>query len=242
MILSCENLTLGYESHPAVHHLTVQIERGALLALVGPNGAGKSTLLKGLMGQIQPLDGTINLDLAKSDIAYLPQLSQVDRSFPLSVQEMVAMGAWKHTGAFGRLRSRHKRQVASALNQLGLKGFEKRMISTLSGGQMQRVLFARLLVQEAEMILLDEPFTGVDSRTTHDLLQMIASWSEQGKTIIAVLHDLEQVKTHFPQCLLLSREQIAFGETRIVLTEDNWRKARQLNEAFDEHADHCGTH
>jgi len=242
MILSCENLTLGYESHPAVHHLNFEIEQGALLALVGPNGAGKSTLLKGLMGQVSPLEGCINLELERSDIAYLPQQSHVDRDFPISVQEMVAMGAWRHTGAFGRLRSRHKRQVSSALNQLGLAGFEKRMISTLSGGQMQRVLFARLLVQEADMILLDEPFTGVDSRTSHDLLHLISTWSEQGKTIIAVLHDLEQVKNHFPQSLLLSRESIAFGNTEDVLTEENWLKARQLNEAFDEHAGHCATH
>jgi len=243
MILSCSNLTLGYESHPAVHHLSLSINKGDLLALVGPNGAGKSTFLKGIMGQISPLEGSINLlDLDRSNIAYLPQLNQVDRSFPISVQEMVALGAWNHMGAFGRLRSRHKRQVSSALRQLGLSGFEQRMIGSLSGGQMQRVLFARLLVQEAELILLDEPFTGVDSRTTQDLLSMIESWSLQGKTIIAVLHDLEQVKKHFPLSLLLSREPIAFGETNQVLTEENWQKARQFNEAFDEHANHCGTH
>jgi len=242
MILSFDNLTLGYESHPAVHHLSIEIEKGALLALVGPNGAGKSTLLKGIMGQISPLEGQINLHVERSDVAYLPQQSQVDRSFPITVQEMVALGAWRHTGAFGRLRSKHKRQVASALKQLGLSGFEKRLINSLSGGQMQRVLFARLLVQEANMILLDEPFTGVDSRTTHDLLHMIQAWHQQGKTIIAVLHDLEQVRTHFPQCLLLSREPISFGDTQEVLTEENWLKARKLNEAFDEHAVYCGSH
>ena len=242
MILSFDNLTLGYESHPAVHHLSIEIEKGALIALVGPNGAGKSTLLKGIMGQISPLEGHINLHIERNDIAYLPQLSQVDRSFPITVQEMVALGAWRHTGAFGRLRSKHKRQVESALKQLGLGGFEKRMIGSLSGGQMQRVLFARLLVQEANMILLDEPFTGVDSRTTHDLLRMIQSWHQQGKTIIAVLHDLEQVNTHFPQSLLLSREPIAFGLTPDVLTKENWLKARKLNEAFDDHAVYCGSH
>ena len=243
MILECDNVTLGYELHPAVHHLSLQIERGTLMALVGPNGAGKTTLLKGIMGQISPLEGSITLhDIQRNDIAYLPQLNQVDRSFPLSVQEMVSLGTWRETGAFGRLRKQHKQRVASALNQLGLSGFEKRLIGSLSGGQMQRVLFARLLVQEADMILLDEPFTGVDSRTSHDLLQLISTWSEQGKTIIAVLHDLEQVKNHFPQSLLLSRESIAFGNTEDVLTEENWLKARQLNEAFDEHAGHCATH
>jgi zinc/manganese transport system ATP-binding protein len=243
MILSFDNLTLGYESHPAVHHLSASIDKGSLVALVGPNGAGKSTLLKGIMGQLSPLEGKVVLgDVEKDDIAYLPQQNMVDRSFPITVQEMVALGAWKHMGAFGRLRSAYKRQVADALDHLGLSGFEKRMIGSLSGGQMQRVLFARLLVQQANLILLDEPFTGIDSRTTHDLLHLIQHWHQQGKTIIAVLHDLEQVRSHFPQCLLLSREPIAFGETETVLTQANWQRARQLNEAFDENAAHCGAH
>lgn len=241
MILSCNNLTLGYEAHPAVHHLSVQIDRGALVALVGPNGAGKTTLLKGIMGQLKPLDGDINLyDIQRSDIAYLPQQNQVDRDFPITVQEMVALGTWRDIGAFGRLREQHKNKVASALSRLGLNGFEKRMIGSLSGGQMQRVLFARLLVQEADLILLDEPFTGIDSRTMHDLIHLIEHWHQAGKTIIAVLHDLDQVKSHFPQSLMLSREPIAFGATEEVLTKENWLKARQLNEAFDEHAVYCG--
>jgi zinc/manganese transport system ATP-binding protein len=243
MLLSFDNLTLGYEAHPAVHHLTYGVHRGALVALVGPNGAGKSTLLKGIMGQIQPLDGQIHLHgIDKHDIAYLPQLNQLDRSFPITVQELVALGAWREIGAFGRLQHTHKEQVAYALAQLNLSGFEKRLISSLSGGQMQRVLFARLLVQNAQLILLDEPFTGVDSRTTHDLLHMISAWHKQGKTIIAVLHDLDQVRRHFPECLLLSREPIAFGATKDVLTDENWLRARQLNEAFDEHAVYCGSH
>lgn len=243
MLLSFENLTLGYEAHPAVHHLNYGVARGSLVALVGPNGAGKSTLFKGIMGQIQPLDGHISLhDIEKRDIAYLPQLNQVDRSFPITVQEMVAMGAWNEVGAFGSLKSCHQQSVVSALSQLNLTGFEKRLISSLSGGQMQRVLFARLLVQDAKLILLDEPFTGVDSRTTHDLLHMISEWHKQGKTIIAVLHDLEQVRQNFPECLLLSREPIAFGPTEEVLTDANWLRARTLNEAFDEHAVYCGSH
>tara|TARA_R110001592_G_scaffold62142_4_gene189900 strand:+ start:9584 stop:10324 length:741 start_codon:yes stop_codon:yes gene_type:complete len=243
MLLSFDNLTLGYEAHPAVHHLNYGIQAGALIALVGPNGAGKSTLFKGIMGQIQPLDGHIHLNgIEKKDIAYLPQLNQLDRSFPITVQELVALGAWNDIGAFGHLKNCHKEQVTSALSQLNLKGFEKRLISSLSGGQMQRVLFARLLVQNAKLILLDEPFTGVDSRTTHDLLHMISAWHKQGKTIIAVLHDLEQVRHTFPECLLLSREPIAFGPTADVLTDANWLRARKLNEAFDEHAVYCGSH
>ncbi len=213
------------------------------MALVGPNGAGKSTLLKGIMGQLSPLEGHIRFhELAKSDIAYLPQQNMVDRSFPISVQEMVSLGAWQHMGAFSRLRSKHKKKVSFALHKLGLEGFEKRMIGSLSGGQMQRVLFARLLVQEADLILLDEPFTGVDSRTTLDLLHQIRHWHVEGKTIIAVLHDIEQVRSNFEHCLLLSREPIAFGPTEQVLTPENWNRARQLNEAFDDNATYCGAH
>jgi len=243
MILTFDNVTLGYELHPAVHHLSLQIERGSLVALVGPNGAGKSTLLKGIIGQLTPLEGDIALHhTARSEVAYLPQQNQVDRSFPITVQEMVSLGTWNRIGAFGRLKSQHKRKVASALNKLGLQGFEKRLIGSLSGGQMQRVLFARLLMQEAELILLDEPFTGIDSRTTHDLIQLIHHWNAAGKTIISVLHDLEQIKSHFPTSLLLSRQAIAFGVTEEVLTPENMLKARELNEAFDDHADYCGEH
>jgi zinc/manganese transport system ATP-binding protein len=243
MILSFDNVTLGYELHPAVHHLSLEIKRGSLIALTGPNGAGKSTLLKGIMGQLVPLEGHILLhDIERSDIAYLPQQNQVDRSFPISVQEMVSLGTWNQIGAFGRLKRRHKQQVAAALEKLGLQGFEKRLIGSLSGGQMQRVLFARLLVQDATLILLDEPFTGIDSRTSDDLIQLIQDWNAAGKTIISVLHDLDQVKNHFPLSLLLSRQKIAFGPTAEVMTSENLLKARQLNEAFDDHADYCGHH
>lgn len=239
-MLEFRNLTLGYDLHPAVHHLNLVIDDGALVALVGPNGAGKSTLLKGIMGQLKPLDGSIcHPLLSRNDIAYLPQQSQVDRSFPITVEELVSLGAWKQTGAFGRLRMRHKNRVSEALSKLGLTGFEKRMISSLSGGQMQRVLFARLLLQEAQLILLDEPFTGIDSKTTQDLIGQIGEWHAQGKTIIAVLHELDQVKRHFPLTLLLSRQPIAYGTTSEVLSQDNLAKARQLNEAFDEHAEFC---
>ena len=189
MILAFRNLTLGYEAHPAVHHLSASIEKGMLVALVGPNGAGKSTLLKGIMGQLAPLEGDIQLgDIEKDDIAYLPQQNMVDRSFPISVQEMVALGAWKHMGAFGRLRSKHKKKVAHALQRLGLSGFEKRLIGSLSGGQMQRVLFARLLVQEANLILLDEPFTALDIRTIGMLENALNNFVTQGGAVMLTSH------------------------------------------------------
>ena len=211
-----------------------------MVALVGPNGAGKSTLLKGIMGQLKLLGGSISLGkLNHSQIAYLPQLSQVDRSFPITVREMVSLGAWGQMGAFKSVDNKQQKAVHQALHQLGLEGFEHRMIDTLSGGQMQRVLFARLLLQKAELILLDEPFTGVDARTSADLIAQIKRWQNDGKTIVAVLHDLHQVKAHFPTTLLLSRRAIAYGNTLGVLTEENLQKASQFNEAFDDHAEPC---
>lgn len=240
MSICFNNVTLGYDLHPAVHHLTLEIELGSMVALVGPNGAGKSTLLKGIMGQLQLLGGSISLGgLGHAQIAYLPQLSQVDRSFPITVHQLVSLGAWGETGAFKAVGQQQQTAVHQALHQLGLEGFEHRMIDTLSGGQMQRVLFARLLLQKAELILLDEPFTGVDARTCEDLIAQIKRWQGDGKTIIAVLHDLHQVKEHFPTTLLLSRRAIAFGNTLGVLTEENLQKASQFNEAFDDHAEPC---
>jgi zinc/manganese transport system ATP-binding protein len=240
MSICFDNVTLGYDLHPAVHHLTLEIELGSMVALVGPNGAGKSTLLKGIMGQLQLLGGSISLGgLGHAQIAYLPQLSQVDRSFPITVHQLVSLGAWGETGAFKAVGGQQQAAVHQALHQLGLEGFEHRMIDTLSGGQMQRVLFARLLLQKAELILLDEPFTGVDARTCEDLIAQIKRWQGDGKTIIAVLHDLHQVKEHFPTTLLLSRRAIAFGNTLGVLTEENLQKASQFNEAFDDHAEPC---
>lgn len=238
--VSFEDLTLGYERHPAVHHLSGEIRKGELLGLVGPNGAGKSTLLKGIMGQLHPLDGAIQRNGVRTrDIAYLPQQVDVDRSFPITVFDCVAMGLWRHLGIWRGINADWKGVVHNALRDVGLGEFEERLIGTLSGGQFQRVLFARLLLQDASVILLDEPFRAVDSKTVSDLIALILQWHADGRTIIAALHDLDQVRAHFPQTLLLARELVAWGETDAVLTAENLSKARQLCEAWDEDAEIC---
>jgi ABC-type transport system involved in cytochrome c biogenesis ATPase subunit len=154
MALRLRDLTLGYDRHPAVHHLDLELPAGSLTAIVGPNGAGKSTLLKGVMGELPPLEGRIELGATR--LAYLPQLSEVDRSFPLSVQAIVAMGLWHRTGAFGGLSRSDLARVGEALAAVGLTGFERRPISALSGGQVQRVMFARLFLEDAGLILHGE--------------------------------------------------------------------------------------
>jgi zinc/manganese transport system ATP-binding protein len=238
--LAFYDLTLGYERHPAVHHLDGTIESGALVAVVGPNGAGKSTLFKGIVGLIPPLAGRIERNgLKVRDIAYLPQIADIDRTFPINVFDMVAMGLWHRTGLFGGIGRRERHRVEDAIGAVGLRGFESRAISSLSGGQMQRTLFARLLLQDARVILLDEPFTAIDAKTTADLLAIVARWHGEHRTVLAALHDLDMVKANFPEALLLAREPVAWGRTGEVLTPDNLLKARRMCEAFDTHAAAC---
>lgn len=230
--LAFQNLTLGYDRHPAVHHLKAEIAEGSLTAIVGPNGAGKSTLLKGVIGALAPLEGQVSFGpVSREDIAYLPQQSDIDRSFPLSVIDLVAMGLWREVGPFGRLRDRHRDRVSAAISAVGLTGFEARPIASLSGGQMQRALFARLLLQDARLVLLDEPFTAIDARTMADLIGVVRRWHGEGRTVLAVLHDVETVRAHFPQTLMLARELVAHGPTAQVLTAENQFRARQMCEA-----------
>jgi zinc/manganese transport system ATP-binding protein len=234
------NLTLGYDRRPAVHHLEGEIPPGAALAVCGPNGAGKSTLLKALAGLLPPLGGRIERDGATArEIAYLPQLVEVDRSFPINVRDFIAMGAMRRVGLFGRLDAAERERAAEAIARVGLAGMDDRPIDTLSGGQMQRVLFARLIVQDQRVILLDEPFGAIDEATTEDLLGLIAQWRSEGRTVVAVLHELDVARRAFPETLLLARELIAWDETRAALSTENLARARAMSEAYDQRAREC---
>ena len=179
------------------------------------------------------------MEIGRDDIAYLPQQSDVDRSFPLSVVDLVAMGLWREIGAFGRLARGHRGRVEDAIAAVGLTGFEDRPIGALSGGQMQRALFARLLLQEARLVLLDEPFTAIDQRTMADLLGVVRRWHGEGRTVLAVLHDFDTVRAHFPRTLMLARELVAHGPTAQVLTAENQLRARAMAEAPDPEAQIC---
>jgi zinc/manganese transport system ATP-binding protein len=235
-----DNVTLGYDRHPAVHHLTGTLAPGSLTAIVGPNGAGKSTLLKGIVGALKPLDGRIDRgDVPRRRIAYLPQAAEIDRSFPVSVYDLVSMGLWQKVGLFGGVRRKNRDGIGDAIAAVGLTGFENRDIGSLSGGQMQRALFARLLLQDARVILLDEPFTAIDTKTANDLLALVSRWHGEARTVIAVLHDLDVVKQHFPSSLVLGREVIAWGDTAEVLTAETMLKARRMLEAWDDDAKPC---
>jgi len=234
------DLTLGYDRHPAVHHLNGVIESGALLAICGPNGAGKSTLLRGIAGALTPLSGSICLlGIEPRDIAYLPQAAEIDKSFPINVFDLVSMGLWRRCGLFGGISRKDDAAIRTAIAAVSLSGFESRPVRTLSGGQLQRMLFARLLVQDARLILLDEPFAAIDSRTVADLLDLVARWHKERRTVLVVSHDLDLVRASFPQTLVLARETIAMGKTANVLTPENLSKARAMIEAFDREAQAC---
>jgi len=238
--LRFQDLTLGYDRHPAVHHLSGEIASGSLTAVVGPNGAGKSTLFKGVVGVIKPLSGTVERNgVLPQEIAYLPQIAEIDRTFPINVYDMVSMGLWRSAGLFGGIGKKQRDRIEHAIEAVGLTGFEQRAIGTLSGGQMQRMLFARLLLQDARVIVLDEPFNAIDAKTSTDLLALVRRWHDEKRTVLAALHDFDVVRANFPDALLLAREPVAWGKTADVLTPDNINKARAMCEAFDEKAEAC---
>lgn len=238
--ISLRDVTVAYDRHPAVHHLSGSFAPGSLTAIAGPNGAGKSTLLKALMGELPVSEGAIDRGrLSVRDFGYLPQAAEIERRFPITAADAVTLGAWRRTGAFGGATRAIAGEARRALSAVGLEGFERRHIGSLSAGQFQRVLFARLLMQDAEVILLDEPFTAIDARTTRDLLEIIRRWRSDGRTVIAVLHDFEQVRAHFPETLLLAREPIEWGATASALSPANLLRARAMAESWDEAAPPC---
>lgn len=225
-LITFQNVSHNYGAIPSLAHISCRFLKGSLTAVFGPNGGGKSTFLKIIAGFVKPVSGTVKTCIRHpSDLAYLPQCKDIDRTFPILVEDVVAMGLWSKIGIFRGLSHQDLPRVDDALNQVGLTGFNKRCLTELSGGQLQRLLFARLIAQQANIILLDEPFTGIDAQTTKDLLKLIQLWHMQEKTIIIVLHDLEMIQKFFPESILIARKLIAAGHTRDVLTADNLAKA-----------------
>ncbi len=238
--ITLHNLTLGYQRHPAVHHLSGSFAAGSMTAIVGPNGSGKSTLVKGITGFLRPMEGSIDRgSLLPHQIAYLPQRLEVDRSFPITVLDTVLLGLWQEIGMFGGVNRTLWQRAAQALSTVGLGGLESRGINELSGGQFQRVMFARMSLQEAPVLIFDEPFSAIDEQTVLDLMAVIRRWHEEGRTLLIVVHDLGLVRQYFPQTLLLAREPVAWGETGEVLTEEHLLQSRTMAQAWDRSAAVC---
>ena len=233
-------LTVAYRDRPAVQDLSGVFAPGSLTAIVGPNGAGKSSLLAAIAGRVPLAGGSVEFDAAPDRrVACLPQQAEIDRGFPIRVFDLVALGHWHRVGAFGGLDAARRRAVVDTLAMVGLAGFERRGIAELSAGQFQRVLFARLLLQDAPVILLDEPFNALDARTAADRLAMVHRWHGEGRTVVAVLHDLDLVRREFPDTLLLARDCLGWGATGEVLTAANRLRARMMAEAWSAEPEAC---
>jgi zinc/manganese transport system ATP-binding protein len=238
MTVILDNVTISYNRHPAVHHISGRFEKGTLTAITGPNGAGKSTLLKGIAGILSPDEGRISIEGTKR-LAYLPQAAELQRDFPMSVLHMIATGYWHKTGALGAITPAMKEQASQALSDVGLSGFEKRDISSLSAGQFQRALFARLLLQDAPLMLLDEPFAAIDADATEHLLAVIERWHQEKRTVICVLHDLDQIRKHFPECLLLARECIGWGSSGKILSPEHLMNTHFFRQGWNAGTELC---
>jgi zinc/manganese transport system ATP-binding protein len=224
--IDLDGVFAGYGAGHVLEDVAGRFEPGSVTAIVGPNGAGKSTLLNVLAGLKQPRSGTVRLHgVAPEAIGFLPQVDAIDRSYPISVLEFAALGQWARFGAFRTPSYDLMTKVTAALRNVGLQDAATTQIGDLSVGQFRRVLFARLIVQDARLLLLDEPFGGMDARTTTDLLALLQVWNREGRTIIAVLHDLNHVGAMFPSTLLLARRVVAWGETSAVLVPDNLVRA-----------------
>lgn len=225
--IQLDHLSAGYARESAIRNLSLELPAGSLTALVGANGTGKSTLLDVIAGLRKPHAGRVS-GFNPHNLAYLPQQTRVDRNFPLQVKDLVASGLWRGLRPWRRANGHQCGLVRDAIAAVGLEDLARRTIGTLSGGQLQRALFARVLVQQAGVILLDEPFAGVDAATTHHLLHLLIGWHKEGRTLLMVNHDLDQVARHFPTTLLLTDNQTFYGATAEVLTHSAsafWRGA-----------------
>jgi zinc/manganese transport system ATP-binding protein len=225
-VITLDGITCRHGSTLALDAVSGVFAPG-LTAVAGPNGAGKTSLLRAVAGVARLDSGRIDWGgLHRRDVALLPQASMMDRRFPVTCADLVSLGAWGRIGPFSAMKLGERGRAAAALAAMGLAGFETRLISALSAGQFQRVLFARLIMQDARAILLDEPYTAVDSATEALLSAIILRWAEEGRIVIAALHDLGMIRAMAPTTLLLQRRVIAWGPTETTLTPDNLRIAQ----------------
>lgn len=231
--ITLKNIAVKYRRFCVLENLSGNFFKGSMTAIVGPNGGGKTTLLKTIMGDVPLLKGKLHRPNTFNRVSYLPQQNILDRTFPLTAGEVVAMGLCAKNGFFKSLTSEATDKIEKALENVGLRKVINSPIGSLSGGQFQRVLFARLSLQKADLILMDEPFSAIDLHTMEDLVGVLDSWRSQGRTIIVVSHDLDIVEEHFPQTLLLARGAIGWGDTKEVLTKENLNAAKNLARSWE---------
>lgn len=214
--IGLRDVTVRYGRRIALQAVSGEFTPGSLTAVVGANGAGKSTLLAAIAG-VKRLAGGVVDRPARQRLAYLPQLAAIDLEYPLTVSELITLGAWREFGAFRSPGAALRARAAAVAERVGLTERLGRPIGEISVGELRRALFARLILQDAAVILLDEPFAAVDAQTISVLLDQIVQWHQDGRTVIAVLHDLDLVQAHFPSTLVLARRCVAWGATEVAL-------------------------
>ena len=229
-----EELSVAYNYKPVLWDIHLDIPKSSFMAVIGPNGAGKTTLLKSIVGILKPISGTIRIfgekyKKVKKKCAYVPQKNDVDWSFPVTVFDVVLMGTYGELGLIRRPKKEHKQRVLEALEKVGMSEFKNRQISELSGGQQQRVFIARALVQNAEILLLDEPLQGIDKKTEEAIMELLKKLNKEGKTIIATHHDLQTVKEYFQDVMLINFKLIASGKVSEVFTPENIKLTYEVN-------------
>ncbi|MGM0139308.1 manganese/zinc transport system ATP-binding protein [Enterococcus sp. DIV0755b] len=223
-----ENITAAYNQQIAVNQISFSVNKPAIVGILGPNGAGKSTFLKAALKLI-PASGNVLYQgepLAKNqkEVAYVEQKSAIDYTFPITVSEVVALGLYPHLKPWQRMKN-HLEKVNTALKAVDMQNFSSRQIGELSGGQFQRVLLARTLVQDAKLIFLDEPFVGIDTTSEQIIMELLRSLKQKGKTIFIVHHDLSKVSDYFDEILLLKQKKIAYGPVKEVFTSQYLKEA-----------------
>lgn len=231
-ILQIRNLALGYPDLTLFRHLSMDIEAGTTLAVLGANGAGKSTFVKMLLGLIEPLAGRLTWPAGRpAEIGYLAQMSEFDHRFPIRVRDLAAMGAWRGFGLRSGLDRAGRARVDAALDAAGVADLADRALHTLSGGQLQRTLFARVILQDAPLILLDEPFAAIDQTTEAHLLSIIRRWQAEGRAVVLVVHDLSSVLDHCSHALLLGNGTATYGTVNDVLEPERLVAQKYMSES-----------
>ena len=231
-VFSVRDLSLGYPNKILFSDLSFDLQTGTALAILGANGSGKSTFVKTMLNLLSPLSGEMSWPQGRPrEIGYLAQMSEFDSRFPIRVRDLAAMGAWGGFGLRGRLDRAAKARVAEALEEAGVYSIADQPLHTLSGGQLQRTLFARVILQDAPLILLDEPFAAVDQNTEAHLLQIIDRWRGEGRVVVLVVHDLSSVLDHCTHALLLGNGQATFGDVETVVTPENLIRQKYMSES-----------
>lgn len=228
--ISIEGLSVSYDKKRVLTNVYLNVQEGKVIGVLGPNGAGKSTLFKAVLGLIETNTGTIKIfgnDIRESRrrMAYVPQKDEVDWTFPATVRDVVLMGRYPAKTIWQRLDAQDHQKAEEAMKELSIADLSGRQIGALSGGQQQRVFLARALCQEADILLLDEPFVGVDITTEEHIIRVLRKLSAQGKTLLVVHHDLATVKDYFDQVILINQRLVAYGDTETTFVKENISKA-----------------